>query len=216
MAGTYVGARTPPRGTTRVGVVTRFTGGHNALPLPTADLIASYSPTDNTSLHVRALLLSFGGEALARWRFFHTDNVHLALAPSFAAALWPSSSGTEEEADYKALGNGANVLARGNFLFSTDMGGGADLDLAGFAGVSRITRVAVPAGDDAPYAVYNYEMQGTVIVAGGAVGVSQPTSRGPFRVAIEWMRFVTREAHGPDAPKFEPRNLWTLTLTWEH
>lgn len=202
MTGTYVGARTPRAGTVKVGVVTRAAVGRNAVPLPQADLIASYSPTDDLSLHLRAMLTSLGIEALVRARVVHTGRLHVALAPSVGVAYWPASKGEEEDPSYVSLGASANVLARLSVLASIDLGGG-DLDLAAFGGVSRIVECAVPAGDDAPYAVFNYETQGVVTIGGAAIGVTVPSSSGTVRPGIEWMRFAGHQ------------DVWTATLTWE-
>jgi hypothetical protein len=106
------------------------------------------------------------------------------------------------------------MLARASVLASFDLGG-ADLDLAGFGGVSRLLEAAVPAGDDASYAVFDYEMQGVVAVGGAAVGVSVPIAKGVVRPGIEWMRYASRIDASAAAPAFRPENVVTFTLSWQ-
>jgi hypothetical protein len=211
--GSYLGARTPPKGTETVGLVTRLSVGRNAVPFPQADLTVAYSPTDDLSVHVRAMILSFGGEGIVRWRFLQTGRWHVALAPAVALTYWPASRG-DEYTSYMGLRGGANVLARLNVLASIDLGA-ADLDLAAFGGVARNVETAVPAADDAPYVDFHYQMQGLIAIGGGALGVTVRSPGRSFHPAIEWMRFIAREATFADAPVFRPADVWTLTLTWE-
>jgi len=198
MTGTYLDARTPPAGTVTTAVLTRSAAGRNAATFPTVEAAASYSPSDDTSLHVRSMLASLGAEVAARWRFVHSGPLHLALAPSAAFSYWPASRGHEEDLDYQSLGPGLNLLTRLNVLATIDLGA-VDLDLAGFAGISRLPEMAVPAGDDAPYAFFNYEMQGVVPVAGAAIGLGRK-----IRPTLEWMRFIGHE------------NVWTVTVVVEN
>jgi hypothetical protein len=214
MGGSYLGARTPAAGTTTVGIVTRFAGGRNAFAFPQVDFTASYSPSDDVSLHVRAMLVSLGAEALVRWRIVHAGWLHVALAPSAAVGYWPATRGDEEDTAQN-LGPGANVLARLNVLASIDLGE-ADLDLGVFGGVSRMVEDAVPAGDDWQYAWFNYEMQGVVAIGGGALGLTIPSRGRMFRPAVEWMRYIDRETAPAAAPAFRPENLWTVTLSWQY
>jgi hypothetical protein len=212
--GTYLGARTPPKGTATVGTVMRISAGRVAPPFPQADVTAAYSPTDDLSVHLRAMLTSFGAEAIVRWRVVRAGRWHVSLAPGAAMTYWPASRGVEEDASYVELHGGANVLARLNVLASIDLGE-ADLDLAAFGGVSRNVESAVPAGDDAPYVDFHYQMQGMIAIGGAAFGVTVRSGHRSIRPAIEWMRFISRESSFADAPAFRAANIWTFTLSWE-
>ena len=215
MTGTYLDARTPPRGTFKMAYITQGAGGRNAESFPSMDVAAGYSITDDISVHARTRLTSLGGEAAVRWRFLQAGPAHLALAPSLALGMWPASRGVEEDTNYQRLGPGLNALARLSALATFDLGGG-DVNLAAFAGVSRLPENAVPAGDDAPYAFFDYEMQGVVTIAGGSFGFGFPGHGGWIRPAIEWTRFITRNVDaGSGDPPFRPDNVWTVTVTFE-
>jgi hypothetical protein len=210
MTGTYLGARTPPAGTLRVGAVVR---ADDVLKFTQGDLFVTYATSDDTNVHLR-FLMTLGGELGMRWRFLHAGRLHLAIAPTATAQLWRRSYGDQEDGGTTGA-LGANVLARASLLATVELGD-VDLNLAGFGGVYRGIPEGAPPGDAWAYAEWSYEMQGLISLGGAAAGVGFPLGAGELRPSIEWMRFATKHRNaGADDPAFSARDVWTFSIAWD-
>lgn len=213
MTGSNLGARTPPAGTQTYGVVTRGVGNSDMFA-PQLDLTAAHAVTDDLALHARLLVMAAGVEIAARYRFLASRRVHLALAPSAAAAYRRASRGTED--DEEDLGPDADLLGRISLLVTLDAGA-FDVDVAGFGGISHLVESSAPPGDAVPYGVWQhlYAHQGTAWIGGAALGLGVDTGTWRVRPSVEWVRSIARHAAPAAAPMFERVDVWSFSVAWE-
>jgi hypothetical protein len=209
LMGGPLGARTPSKGTSQLGTISRI----GSRGLVGADVTVVYGITDDVAVQGRAMLMSLAAELGVRWRWLRTESVHLAVAPSFALGYGLADRGDGEDGA-EELGISPTAMGRMTVSATFDLGM-VDLDVAAFAGFSRIPETARPPGDAWPYAMYPYRLQGSTAIGGGAFGVAFRFERVSIRPYVEWLRMFSRYRTTVSAPTFEPENVWSFCLAIE-
>lgn len=190
MAGNYHSARTLEKGTSAVGMTFSITQYETdvdndgmtekfAWPNFIPELTYHVGITDDVEVGGRVALGSMGMEADVKWRFYHNDKLHVAIAP--------------------AIGYQAFVFLQGGLLrlpgvLTYDLNEHFALNLAVFGSSTHFSSTNDVEGAAA--------FDGTLVATGAAFGVEIRGETLMIRPALEFTRFVADF----DGETFEPFN----------
>lgn len=197
MAGNYHTARTLDKGTSQVGMtfssttyevpdendntVARFT-----LPNLIPELTYHIGVADNVEVGGRAALGSFGLELDAKWRFFQSDKLHLAIAPALG---------------YQGLVIVQGTTVRLPGILTYELNEHFAFNMAVFGSSTKWE----PVDTDSDFDNFN----GTLGATGAAFGFDIRGETLSIRPAVEFTRYVADFSNGDS---FEPFNTINLLI----
>lgn len=177
MAGNYHSARTLEKGESAFGMtwgLTQYTFKDSegqdrnfVLPILIPELTYHIGFSDDVELGGRMAPGSLALEADLKWRFYHDDKLHLAVAPSLG---------------YQALGSIQGLLTRLPGILTYDLADNFAVNLALFGSVNSYS--STDTGGD--FEAFHGELAGT----GGSFGLELRGETFAIRPAIEVTRFV--------------------------
>lgn len=204
MAGNYHTAKTLEKGTSEFGMTfsattynfkntTTDSSGNKttenisfAIPNLLPELTYHVGVTDNAEAGGRIALGSLGGEFDVKYRFLHSDKLHLAVAPAISYQAF-------------VLIEGGGLRLPG--ILTYELADNLDLNLAAFVTESHWK----PVSDSSDFAAWN----GNLTQTGAAIGVDLHGETMSIRPAFEWSRVVYSVNGRSD---FEPFNTFNVLV----
>jgi hypothetical protein len=191
MAGNYHSAKTLAKGESQVGLTfsaTRYdsqtTDSSGAtktesivLPNIIPEITYHIGMTDDVEVGGRASLGSLGLEGDVKYRFFKSDNLHLAIAPAIS---------------YQAFLILQGVGARLPGILTYQLADNIDFTAAVFGSV---TKYSTPSNDDDDFSTF----RGTLLSTGGAVGFDLHGETFTIRPSVEFTRYVADLSSGSNS-----------------